>query len=66
MSLEIVYIRHRWACAYYFFVIPQIANPQILWLTPQISEVYTSPQIRKFVMVNPQIANPQKEMSDRI
>jgi hypothetical protein len=49
-----------------FFVSPQIANPQILEIIPQsqarkflrCAMVHKS-QIRKFVMINPQIAFPQ-------
>jgi hypothetical protein len=48
---------------HFFWVSPQIANPQILGLIPQsrfakpqVSEVLP---VRKFVMINPQILNPQ-------
>jgi hypothetical protein len=48
-----------------FVVIPQIANPQILGAqsaiaNSQISEICASLQIRKFVMINPQIRKSQK------
>ncbi len=41
-----------------FFINPWIANPQIIGLIPQISKVYQSAN-RKFVIIIPQVANPQ-------